>query len=75
MVQALLHFMPIKKTVADRKDNLTVYSSCSLKAETLFKERGECGAAWQCRKFMIIAEHVSSESHYLPKVTWRQMNQ
>lgn len=24
MLQELLHFMPIKKTIADRKDNLTV---------------------------------------------------
>lgn len=27
MLQELLHFMPIKKTIADRKDNLTVFFS------------------------------------------------
>lgn len=39
MLQELLHFMPIKKTTADRKDNLTVYSNCSLRAKNLNLQR------------------------------------
>lgn len=35
MHQEPLHFMPIKKTITDRKDNLTVYSNCSLRAKKL----------------------------------------
>lgn len=40
ILQELLYFMPIKKTIAEREDSLTVYSSCSLRAKklTLWKE-------------------------------------
>lgn len=79
MLQELLHFMPIKKTIADRKDNLTVFFFFFFKLhfesqETQPLKRLQSAApGWI---FMITCVHVLFfKSCYLLKVLCQQIHQ